>query len=82
MEENNTLQDLRRKQDNSEKIIEEKTGKSWSEWERILEMTDIVSANQQEFIADVRESFNLDGLTAALLVIHYKSKHRLPILPR
>jgi len=61
----------------SEQIIESRTKKPWSEWERILSMTDITSANQKEYIEDLRTSFNLEGYIASLIVIHYKSKHRL-----
>jgi len=80
MEKNNirvgfpTISDSKEK---SELIIEEKTGKSWNEWERILETTDITTASQQEYISDLKTSFNIDGLTAAMIVIHYKSKHHL-----
>ena len=59
-------------------MIESKTGKPWSEWEHILEMTDIATANQQEFIADLRQSFNIENLIAAVIVTHYKSKKKIP----
>jgi|GEM_PF-1989351 hypothetical protein len=79
MEQQDTQQHLSPslKQEKSEQIIEYRTKKTWSEWERILSMTDITSANQKEYIEDLRTSFNLEGYIASLIVIHYKSKHRL-----
>ncbi len=64
----------------SEKLIFEKTGKLWNEWEQILETTDISTSNHKEFVADFKKHFKLDGVIASLIVIHFKSLNHIPII--
>jgi len=76
-----TIMQNPQRQEPTEIIIEQRTGKPWSEWERILSMTDIETASQKEYIEDLKTSFSLDGVVASLLVIWYKTVHKIPIIP-